>query len=253
MNTPAMNKKILIPITALPDLENEKRFVSRVLWICMISGLLGLVLFLSYPQIDLLIVKSLNGEGRFPLAGEAVWSGLRRAIMIGFGLFYVGIIVFFFISWKKQREIFNLWPINWLYMILCSLIGPLLLTNMILKAYVGRPRPKFVEMFGGNADFVGAFQSGGSCVSNCSFVSGEVSSMVMIFACLLFASQKYRKLFAILLIPTWAVSAYLRVGVGAHFPSDVFFAGIFMIAIAAVLYWWMFLSNSAQKRLSENS
>ena len=141
-----------------------------------------------------------------------------------------------------KDPVWSLYAPQWFYLVACSLAGPLFVTNMILKTYVGRPRPRSVFEYGGSMDFIPVFQAGGKCVENCSFVSGEVSSMVMIFAALMLASLKRRWLFAILLFPAWVFSAFLRVGQGAHFPSDTYFAGIFMILIAAGLYRLIVLS-----------
>ena len=127
--------------------------------------------------------------------------------------------------------------------LLASLAGPLLVTNIILKDHVGRPRPRDVTEFGGTLDFHQWFEWGGKCSDNCSFVSGEVSSMVMMVTSLAFAAPRWRRPLALALPPAWFYAAYMRAGQGAHFPSDTFLAGIFMILIAALCYRWTVLAR----------
>ncbi|MEN9895310.1 MAG: hypothetical protein RIR97_1162, partial [Pseudomonadota bacterium] len=47
-----------------------------------------------------------------------------------------------------------------------------LIVNLLLKAHSGRPRPVNTDLFGGTEMFMAAGSFGGSCQSNCSFISG---------------------------------------------------------------------------------
>ena len=226
----------------LDELAHEKRFSTWVLIVSILTGLLGAYAFVENRQLDFILTDWINQHSVFALSGSTFWAFVRRAMMIGFGIAYVLFILGLIRSITEKRPIWKMPSIAWLYLVVCSLVGPLLVANLILKTYVGRPRPRSVTEYGGQLDFLSVFEAGGKCVDNCSFVSGEVSSMVMIFAALMFACKPLRLLFASLLVPAWALSGYIRIGMGAHFPSDTFFAGIFMIAIAAGLYRLMVLS-----------
>lgn len=237
------------PFTA-DELERENTFALVVLWGSVLTGLLGMVVFVIHPALDFTLTNHLRDDGGFILRESDFWSFIRRAVMWGYGLAYVLMIIGLIRTLAERQPVWNMYPAQWLYMIICSLIGPLLVTNLILKTYIGRPRPRSVTEYGGDLDFTPVFHLGGKCADNCSFVSGEVSSMVMLFACAMFASRQWRTLFAILLVPAWAFSSWLRVGAGGHFPSDAFFAGIFMLIIAAVLYKLIILApgNIMSKR-----
>ena len=225
------------------ELAAERKLSRRVLLVTAAAGLLFGLLFLAWPELDIALARRLFADGDFALRGSDTWSALRRFNMIGYGVFY-GIVVLGLAGAIYHRGRFwRLAPVKWLYLLATSLIGPLLVTNMILKDNVGRPRPRTISEFGGEFDFKRLFESGGQCADNCSFVSGEVSSMVMLVVSLFFVLPKWRKPLAIALLPAWFYAAYMRVGQGGHFPSDTFFVGIFMIAIAAILYRYIVLAN----------
>lgn len=223
------------PFTVV-ELERENTFALFVLWVSLIFGGIAAIVFLIHPGLDFTLTNQLREGSRFVLRGDDFWSLVRRAIMWGYGIAYVVMIAGLVRSLAERQPVWNIYPAQWFYMVACSLAGPLLVTNLILKTYIGRPRPRSVIEYGGDLDFTPVFHVGGKCMENCSFVSGEVSSMVMLFACAMFASRQWRTLFALLLLPAWAFSAFLRVGAGAHFPSDTFFAGVFMLVLAALLY-----------------
>jgi len=216
--------------------EREKQLAIAVLSVTVGFGLLAAFVFVIWPELDFTITAIFREDGRFVLQDNDVWSFIRRSTMWAYGLVYILMVVSLVKSTFQKAPVLSLYPAQWFYLVACSLAGPLLVTNLVLKTYIGRPRPRSVTEYGGELDFKQVFEAGGKCVDNCSFVSGEVSSMVMIFASMLFVSSKWRWLFALLLLPAWVFSAYLRVGIGAHFPSDTLFAGVLMIIIAAGLY-----------------
>ena len=228
------------------ELAAERRFSRRILLAAAVAGLLASLLFVTWPQLDIALTRMLFADGDFTLRGSDTWSALRRFNMIGYGVFYGAVILGLVGAIRHRGRFWQLAPVQWLYLLLTSLIGPLLITNIILKDNVGRPRPRTVSEFGGNLDFKRLFESGGQCADNCSFVSGEVSSMVMLVASLVFVLPKWRKPLMALLLPLWFYAAYMRVGQGGHFPSDTFFAGIFMIAIAAILYRYIVLADEGR-------
>lgn len=219
--------------------EREEHFVRRMLAASIIAGLAGAILFLVFPLLDIAIIRWLTPSGtgqRFPLSGSEAWSFIRRALMWGFFLYYVATIIAAIRAWQLATPVLGLPAVRWIYLIACSVAGPLLFTNVWLKDNVGRPRPRSVEEFGGPHDFVPVFHPGGACRDNCSFVSGEVSSMAMIFASLAFAVPAWRKPLLVAFLLGWGLASWIRIGMGAHFPSDSYLAGVFMMAIAAILY-----------------
>ncbi len=172
--------------------------------------------------------------------------------MTAYTIWYVAIILFAFDALKNpQRQLWidtGLGLRHWLYLILSSLIGPLLIANILFKNNWGRARPREITEFGGNLDFSPPLLITDQCENNCSFVSGEPSSMVMIFISLAFINVARRKLFVWLAIVMGALSGFLRMGQGGHFFSDVIFAALFMMLTAAIIYWVMFLAPWAKRR-----
>ena len=115
------------------------------------------------------------------------------------------------------------------------LIGPGLIVNVFLKDYWGRPRPASTDLFGGTLPFVPAGQWSNACPDNCSFVSGEASSIFWL----------------VCLIPLWprqlarqggaghlrdrVFTAGLRVAFGGHYLSDVVLGGLSTLIVFATL------------------
>ena len=211
------------------------------------------VLFLVYPGIDRELTNQLRDEtGLIPVASQSVnvTRNMLRNAVVGF---YVVVAVLWLVALIRRRRVFNVYPAEWGYLVLCVVTGPLLFVDRFLKDVIGRPRPRMVAEFSDGLpyakqwDFVGAFRPGGVCPTNCSFVSGEVSAAVMVFASLLFISERYRTVLLVAMLLAWAVSGYIRFVMMAHFPSDVIFAGLYMVLIAGILHWLMFSVLGWQK------
>jgi lipid A 4'-phosphatase len=204
-------------------------------------GLVSAALFTIFPSIDLAASAVFHDSGRFALAGDGFWQTLREAILRAYTLWYIAIPVCLVVAMRSGETVARLDARKWGYLALCSIAGPLLLTNVFLKEHWGRWRPREILDFGGSHPYTTPFDISGSCADNCSFVSGEVSSMVMAFIALAFVSSVWRPVFYVLAIVLGMLSALIRVGQGGHFLSDSILAGVFMTLVAAGLYWAMFL------------
>ena len=128
------------------------------------------------------------------------------------------------------------------FLILTMLLGPGLLVNVALKDPWGRPRPIDVTHFGGREHFVPWWDPRGDCPNNCSFVSGDVSTTAWTFAPAALVPGPWQPLAFAGAFALTAFMAAIRVMAGAHFPSDVIFAGVFsylLIWLAyALIYRW---------------
>ncbi|MEZ5871994.1 MAG: phosphatase PAP2 family protein [Nitratireductor sp.] len=221
---------------------------GRIFLAAMALFVVFTVVFALWPQLDIL-VSSLYHEasGKFAYSVSGFWRGLRTVFLRGFALWYVVITVSLWLSISKRERILGLDWRNWLYLLLCSVTGPLLLTNIILKEHWGRWRPHEVMQFGGKEQFAWPLDWSGSCADNCSFVSGEVSSATMaFFAVALISAMPVRRWLYGLSAVFWAVSALMRIGQGGHFLSDTIFAGLFMMLIATALHRWLFSREDGQ-------
>lgn len=186
-------------------------------------------LFLVFPEIDVLAAKAFYlGDGRFSGKQAQGVAFLRWFFICLYfaciGLAIAGIIF----SRARRRHWMGLALGQWLFMAACLGAGPGLVANLILKDQWGRARPTQTVEFGGYKTFTTALVPARQCNRNCSFVSGEAASIFVLF----FA--------AALIIPQWSISlaaagtlgglaaGVIRMSQGAHFLSDVIFAGVFM-------------------------
>ena len=129
-----------------------------------------------------------------------------------------------------------------IFLISTMLLAPGLVTNVVLKDHWGRPRPIDVTQFGGDQHFVAWWDPRGDCPSNCSFVSGDVSTTAWTFAPAALAPPQYRALAYGAALALTVLMAAIRIMAGGHFPSDTIFAGVFTFLIVwlayAVIYRW---------------
>jgi membrane-associated PAP2 superfamily phosphatase len=115
-------------------------------------------------------------------------------------------------------------------------LGPGLLVNVGLKNHWGRPRPIDVTQFGGDQHFVAWWDPRGDCPSNCSFVSGDVSGAFWTLAPAALAPPQWRALAYGAALALGTGMAVFRMLAGAHFFSDVAFAGVFTFLIVWLVY-----------------
>jgi lipid A 4'-phosphatase len=123
-----------------------------------------------------------------------------------------------------------------LFLIATLALGPGLLTNVILKDHWGRPRPIDVQEFNGANRFVPWWDPRGDCPDNCSFIAGEPSGAFWTLAPAALAGPELQPLaYAAALLFGAGVGA-LRIAAGAHFFSDVVFAGVFTYLLIWLVY-----------------
>jgi lipid A 4'-phosphatase len=122
------------------------------------------------------------------------------------------------------------------FLIGTMILAPGLLVNVLLKDHWGRPRPIDVTQFGGNDQFVAWWDPRGNCPSNCAFVSGDVSGAFWTIAPAALAPPQWRALAYGAAVALGTGMAAIRVMAGAHFPSDVIFAGVFTFLVIWVVY-----------------
>ena len=122
------------------------------------------------------------------------------------------------------------------FLIATLALGPGLLVNVVLKDHWGRPRPIDVAQFGGAEHFVPWWSTRGDCPANCSFVSGDVAGAMWTIAPAALAPPQWRVLAYGAALAFTAGMAAIRVMAGAHFLSDVTFAGVFTFLVVWLLY-----------------
>lgn len=230
---------------------SERRFTGAMLACVMLALALSTWIFLTNSKIDVAVAAYFYApESGFVFNEYKAAYYLRKLVIYLYGFWYLLITTFAIFTFLHARSGLEETAINrffpfsfkqWFYLVATSIAGPLLITNVLLKNNWGRARPREIQEFGGSLEFTPALHISDQCQTNCSFVSGEPSSMFMIFLSLAFILPAKRKLMLLLALIFGALSGLMRIGQGGHFLSDVVFAGLLMALIAALLYWVMFL------------
>jgi len=118
----------------------------------------------------------------------------------------------------------------------CFIVGPGLVANTLLKDNWGRPRPSQIAAFGGPDRFAPPLLIGNQCPHNCSFVAGDGAAIFTFLAfALLLPAGRSRRIGVAVVAVLGAVMGIIRMGQGAHFLSDVVFAGLFMALVVLLL------------------
>lgn len=115
-------------------------------------------------------------------------------------------------------------------------LAPGVLVNLILKENWNRPRPVDVVQFGGSERFLPWWVPGGDCRKNCSFVSGDVAGSFWTLAPAALAPPPWRALAYAGALALGSAVALLRLAAGAHFVTDVVFAGLFTFFIIWIVH-----------------
>jgi len=127
-----------------------------------------------------------------------------------------------------------------IFLIATLALAPGLMVNVLLKSHWDRPRPVAVAEFGGSERFVPWWDPRGTCRKNCSFVSGETSSAFWTLAPAALAPAPWRFLAYASAIVFGVGMSVVRMAMGAHFFSDVVFAGIFTFIIIVLVHGLIF-------------
>jgi len=220
-----------------------KRFRSEVgkpaiLLFLTVHALLGLGFYFA-PEIDLGVSRLFYSPAEgFVLGNRSSTKVLPFVpwITIAFVTLLVLLLIRNLVAWRRSRQSPShvLSIRRNLFLLLTLVVGPGLLINVILKHQSGRSRPIRVEAFGGNRHFTPAFVTTGACRSNCAFVSGD-AAMGYYFLAFLFVARKRRLAIALAAYTLGTAIGVLRIAQGAHFLSDVIFAGFFTYLVAWIL------------------
>ena len=138
-----------------------------------------------------------------------------------------------------------------LFLIATLALGPGVLTNVVLKEHWGRSRPIDVQQYGGTDHFVPWWDPRGECPENCSFIAGEPSGAFWTLAPAALAPPELQPLAYGLAILFGIGMGALRIAGGAHFFSDVVFAGVLTYLVVWLNY--AFIYRWPSTRISEEA
>ena len=133
--------------------------------------------FLAFPRVDFLVSGLFYSEtAGFWAQNEAFLRDVRHL-----GPFLVRVIAVSCVAVLVLKLLAPgrppILPLRQPLFLLTTLImGPGVLVNTILKDNWGRPRPRYVEEFGGDLPHQPVWVISDHCERNCSFVSGEASA-----------------------------------------------------------------------------
>jgi len=145
-----------------------------------------------------------------------------------------------FLAWLFSFHEFTPdWAVTWrnglLFMALIGLLGPGLVIESGLKSHHGRARPHQVEQFGGAHAFSAYYAPADACATNCSFPSGHTAAGFYFLALGFVLGGRARREAFLGGCVLGALNGFARIAQGAHFLSDVVFAGLIMWAVIIAL------------------
>ena len=115
-------------------------------------------------------------------------------------------------------------------------LAPGVLANGVLKEHWARPRPIEVREFTGSDRFVPWWDPRGDCPNNCSFVAGEPSGAFWTLAPAALAPPPLQAVAYGAALAFGVALGGFRMAAGAHFFSDVVFAGVLMYLVIWIAY-----------------
>jgi lipid A 4'-phosphatase len=201
------------------------------------AGAAALLLFFFVPNIDMAVTHIFYQGGQsFVGNSSPAFLATRASFSLMFYLTCIATLAGLVVAGRPASGIclglaFN----KWLFLALCLILGPLVVSNIGFKDHWGRARPRDVVEFGGAKAFTPVFPPSDQCGRNCSFVSGEASSVYIVFFAAAFLFRRHARRMIALGIVLGSVAGLTRIAQGGHFLSDVVFAGVFMALTAACL------------------
>lgn len=140
-----------------------------------------------------------------------------------------------------------------LFLLATLLLGPVLLVNEGLKNNSGRARPIHLTRYAGDAGahYTAPLQATAQCRSNCSFVSGDASFGFWLHSiAYVLPGRRARRIAFWSGMGAGVFLGWLRIAAGAHFLSDVAFAGAAMLASSFAIACLSFGPREAWRRLA---
>ena len=220
--------------------NHQHNFVlARLMRPRMLSILLGLIvlatlIFRRFPEIDIEASRLFYDQG-FYLSDQPLWRSIRSLSIVLTKLLVPLLVVLWIIRlWRpKVPQLLSFARLGFVSVSL--IMGPLLITNLVLKDHWGRARPRSLDIFGGDKDYSLPWSLSDQCVSNCSFISGETSSALWLLTLIVFLPLQWHGRAVVAVGLYTLLISTLRIGFGGHFLSDT----IFSILVNMLAFWWV--------------
>lgn len=215
------------------------------------------ILFLAIPEIDLIVSGWFYNSDTNSFMGTSwLFLTLREIINFSFNLIVIALLVLWAIALVRGpvRCVVPAW--YFAFPLATILIGPGLIVNTVLKGNWGRARPEHILEFGGDKTFSAPFLMVDECARNCSFVSGEASSLAtlgmliaVIFGAQLSGAMRVRVLSGCSALIVYG--CFIRIFMGRHFLSDTIFAVLFCAIILWAL-WGLFRMGARSQTITRH-
>lgn len=206
----------------------------------------ALLLFLFVPQIDLAASDIFYVPGcGFVLRDWPPLVLLYRGVpWLAWGILFVVTATAIWI-FLMEKPVWRLDRRALVFVVAATILGPGFLTNTVLKDHWGRARPSQIEQFGGPRIFTPASLPAAECSRNCAFVSGHAAlGFSLVAFAFLLPSGPPRRAATVTALCFGAIVGLGRIAQGAHFLSDVVFAGFVIYGTTALLHWWIVEHNA---------
>lgn len=206
-------------------------------WMWRGIAALGLALII-FPGIDLSVSRMFYQPGftdpSLAFAWRAVFliDAIHWSMVSGSYLLAGALVAGFLWCAIRLRPLFGLGTMAWLFLAMAMAVGPGLLVNTVFKENWQRARPVQIEDFGGARRFSPALVVSNQCTHNCSFVCGEAAAGFFLHSFAYVARRRQRAIFYGG-IAAGLLAGLIRIGQGAHFLSDVLYAGALILAASA--------------------
>lgn len=198
-----------------------RQFASRHMGLLL--ACLTVALFLLWPELDLSVAARFHEPGRGFSAGQAWWMQLTYLAVARAGILAPVLLCLLLLAYLPRTRHWAPKRMVTAYLLAVLALGPGLIANTVLKDHWGRPRPVQLAQFGGRSTFAPALRPSKQCRRNCSFVSGHAAAAFYPMAGFWVTRRR-----------GWLAGGIgfglfvglTRMAVGAHFLSDVLFAGL---------------------------
>ena len=160
------------------------------------------------------------------------WAGrLFIQLLVVMNLGFLAVLI---LKVLKPRWVVRIKAKTALYLLVCLLVGPGFVVNVILKDHWGRPRPHQVQEYGGIAHYQPVWKMSTQCDVNCSFVCGDCSMAFNLFAFVPLVRRKALLTTAVVLAGLFM--SFIRVSAGGHFISDALISGLIVYLVISAIY-----------------
>ena len=213
-------------------LDDPSRF-GRI-WFTSLLIMFGL--FLLIPDLDLWLAgKFLRPDGKFAFGEMPSLVFIHENVDFVLWAAFAVLLLISLYRYFRDRTAMPAILRQWILVVASALIGPGIVANLIFKEFWGRARPVQILEFGGTLKMTPPLVISDQCASNCSFVGGDASLGYWLFIFGFMTSGAWRIALMVLAALVGTGLGVIRMGQGAHFLSDIIFAGWIMFGVCFIV------------------